>query len=378
MHLLRFSVVLMAVLIPRSAACQGWRGTARVRGEVRADDNPFLLDADHRPRLGNPSASDVVNGRYRDMESAADVIAIPSVELGATGDGLGGRSLAISADIAYELNMRNPARRHSELQLGIEQSIRKGGALQFTADWRPTYFHKNYLADAVDINGNDNIASAERIYTRGTSHEIDLELQYRQRLKAVSAALSAGFLGRRYDAPFTVRNRHGPGIHGDVAADLGPAVTVGGGYSVASLSGDPGPAILILDENDFGVDFNGNLTTTDSSARASVLVDYSRVERQLAASIRGQTGAATVAVEYGRRTRDFGSTQPYDVVNRDRHDVLDELTIAAEVRLGADARLALGVRRGAQTTNRGGDPGSTGDVADYDRNIAWAGVRYRF
>jgi hypothetical protein len=368
----------IAVLIPVPAAGQGWRPTARVQTEVRADDNPFLLDADHKGRLANPSAGDQANGRYRDMESATDIIAIPSIQFRGKGDGLGGRTLAISADAAYELNVHNQARRHAELRFEVEQRVRKGGDVRFTADWRPSYFHKNYLEDAVDLNTDANISSAERIYTRATSRDLDLALQYRQQINTVSAAFSAGYLNRRYAAPFDVRSRRGPGFRGDLALQASPAVTLGVGYSLASLAGDPGTAVLILDESEFGVDFNGNLTTTDSSARAAVLVDYSRLEQQLGASITTQAGVVTVALEYDRRTRDFSSTQPYDVANRDRHDVLNEFTLAGEVEMGAAARLAAGYRRGSQTTNRPADPGSTGDASDYTRTMAWLGVRYRF
>jgi hypothetical protein len=147
---------------------------------------------------------------------------------------------------------------------------------------------------------------------------------------------------------------------------------------VASLKSDVSTAILILDENEFGVDFNGNLTTTDSSARAAVLVDYSRVEREWGATLQGSAGAATVTAGYGRRTRQFSSTQLYDVVNRARRDVLKELAVGVDVRLTAGFHLEAGARRATQTTDRAGDPGSIGEVADYSRFVASAGLRYRF
>jgi hypothetical protein len=159
---------------------------------------------------------------------------------------------------------------------------------------------------------------------------------------------------------------------------MGPAWTLGVDYGVASLGGDVDSAVLILDENEFGVDFNGNLTITDPSARAAVLLDYSRVERQLDVTLQGDVGAASVAVGYGLRKRRFSSTQPYDVVNRARRDRLHELTADVDLRLAAGLHMDFGVRRGAQTTDRAGDPGSVGEVADYSRFVASAGLRYRF
>jgi hypothetical protein len=107
-------------------------------------------------------------------------------------------------------------------------------------------------------------------------------------------------------------------------------------------------------------------------------VDYSRVERQLGATLAASAGAATVTAGYGQRTRKFSSTQVYDVVNRARRDVLKELRVDVDVRLGAGVHFDAGVRRAKQTTDRAGDPGSLGEVADYSRFVASTGLRFRF
>jgi hypothetical protein len=379
-----------ALTIAAGAAAQtpapSWRPTVRIRSEVRYDNNPFLLDSARRQRLEAPSTADSVSGRFRDMNRATDVIPTPSLQVGLEGPGLGGRTLGVAADAAYETNVHNAARRHAELRFRIDQSLPRGGAMRFTADWRPSYFHKNYLADATDLNADSSISAAERMYAPARSNEIDVALRYRHRLLkptdgrpvGITAELEAGYLGRRYDAPFSGRSRNGPDATGRLAVQLGPAWTLGVDYAVASLGGDPTMAVLILDENEFGVDFNGNGSVIDPNARAAVLVDYSRVERQLGVTLQGGVRTATVAVGYGRRTRAFGSTQPYDVVNRARRDVLNELTATVDVRLSAGLHLDLGAQRGAQTTNRAGDPASVGEVTDYTRFVGSAGLRYRF
>jgi hypothetical protein len=353
---------------------------------VRFDNNPFLLDTTRMQRLEAPSAADSINGRFRDMSRVKDVIAIPALQLGLAGPGLGGRTLGVGALVSYETNVHNAARRHAELEFRIDQSLPRGGGLRLTADWRPSYFSKNYLADAVDLNADFNISASEKRYAAARSHEIDLALRYRHRLLkssdkrpvGISAELQAGYLGRSYDAPFVGRSRTGPDAGGGLAFQLGPVWTLGLDYAVASLSSDITRAVMILDENEFGVDFNGNGLTTDPNARAAVLVDYSRVERQLGTTLQASVGAATLTAGYGRRTRAFGSTQPYDVVNRARRDVLKELTLDMSVRLAAGVHFDVGARRAKQTTDRAGDPGSLGEVADYSRFVASAGLRYRF
>jgi hypothetical protein len=384
-------LVLAAQVFPAGRALTqqpgaAWRPTLRLQSEVRSDNNPFLLDTARMQRLTVPTAADSVNGRFRDMTRVTDVIPIPSLQLGVEAPGLGGRTLGVAADVAYEANVHNAARRHAELEFRIDQSLPHGGGLRFTTDWRPSYFAKNYLADAVDLNANGRISGSEKRFAAARSHEIDLALRYRHRLLksttqgpiGITADLQAGYLGRRYDAPFVGRGRNGPDAGGALAVHIGPVWTLGVDYNVAALKSNVSTAVLILDENEFGVDFNGNLTTTDSSARAAVLVDHSRVERQLGASLQASAGAATVTAGYGRRARRFSSTQPYDVVNRARRDVLKELTVDVDLRLAAGVHMELGARRARQTTDRGGDPGALGEVADYNRFVASAGLRYRF
>src|SRR6267143_944079 len=384
---LRPAVLATAALsIAAGAAAQkpapSWRPTVRVQSEVRSDNNPFLLDTLHKQRLAAPTSADSVNGRFRDMNRATDVIAVPSLQVGLAGPGVGGRTLGLAADVAYEANFHNAARRHAELQFRVDQALPRGGGLRFTADWRPSYFHKNYLADAIDLNADSNISGSEKIYEAARSHEVDLALRYRYRLLkstdrrplGVTAELQGGYLGRTYDAPFAGRSRNGPDAGGGLTIQMGPAWSLGVAYDVASLKSDVSTAVLILDENLFGVDFNGNGSVIDPNARAAVQVDYSRVERQLGATLQAIAGAATVSAGYGRRTRKFGSTQPYDVVNRDRRDVLKELMLDVDVRLAAGVYLDLGAKRATQTTDRAADPGSTGEVADYSRFIASAGL----
>jgi hypothetical protein len=388
-----FAIVTAAgltTLADRGVAQQGdrsWTPAARLQAEVRYDDNPFLLTSGGKRRLEAGSPADAQSGRFRDMESATDLIAIPSLRVGIEGPSLGGRTLDVEAEVAYQANVRNAERRHAEVRFGIAQALPSAGRLRLVADWRPGHFHKNYLADAVDANADGDIGPEERRYASGTSNETDLSLRYRHRLVkstkrdplGVTGEIDVGYLDRGYDAPFAGRSRSGPGAGAGLAFELGRRWVIGLDYAFASLGGDPAQEVLILNENDFGQDFNGNLSTSDDSARAVVLVDRSRAEHEIGLSLRGDLGkAATLELGYARRLRNFSSSEPFDVVNRDRRDVRSELGVELDLRLASGMHLALGARRAAQGTNRGGDPGATGEVEDYTRYVASAGVRYRF
>lgn len=391
--LLRMSRVaaslVATVLLAAHAAAQSsdpWRAGARVEGRVLYDDNPFLLAAGRRQRLDQPSTADVQSGRYRDMSSATDVIPVAAGTFAVRGPGLRGRAVELSAQVAYEANLQNARRRHAEIRLEVDQDLPRAGRLRLRADWRPSYFSKNYLSDAVDASGDGNIAHDERVYSAGTSREIDLTLNYRHRLlksrsarPEILAEIEVGYFARGYDAPFAGRDRRGPGAGVNVAVELNRRWTVGLEYGFESLQADPTREVMLLDETAFGVDFNGTNGVADTSARAFELVDRSRVEHNLRAAVQAKlSDAVSLELAYARRSRAFGSTQPYDVAGRDRHDRRNEFEAGLGFRLGREWRLVVAGVLAKQTTNRPGDPGSTGDVADYSRHVLSAALEYRF
>ncbi len=369
------------------AAAQGWHPAARLGAEVRFDDNPFLLTPTQKDRLRTLSAADVLSGRFRDMTSATDAIPVAGAEVALEGPGLLGRALEVSARAVYEANAQNARRRHAELTFDIAQSLPKTGRLRLRVDWRPSYFPRNYLSDATDLSGDGNISADERVYRAATSREVDLSLNYRHRLMksresrpvGVTGELALSYFARSHDASFVGRDRRGPGVGAGVAVELGPRWTVGLDYAYQSLGADTVREVLILDETAFGVDFNGVNGASDADARAFELVDRSLTDQNLRASVEtALSGAVTLQVAYVRRTRAFGSTQPYDVSDRGRHDTRNELEVDFAVRFAHDLRLTLAGTAAQQKTNRAGDPGSTGEVVDYSRRVVTARFEYRF
>lgn len=385
--LARYTLAGLSVFLARPVAAQQWHPSARVATEVRAETNPFLLTSAQRDRLAAPSAGDSISGRFRDMERASDVIPVAAADVSLTGPGLGRRDLQVSSAVSYEANVRNAARRHAELEFTVEQALPKAGRARLRADWRPSYFWKNYLSDATDGNGDGNITSDERIYSPGTSNEVDLTLNLRRRLMKARdtrpvellGEVEVGYFTRSYDAPFAGRDRRGPGAGAGLTANFGKHWTTGLDYTVQSLHADVGREVMVLDETAFGVDFNGVNGANDTDARAFELVDRSRLEHNIQASVGTELSqTVTLSVAYARRMRVFSSKLPFDVADRDRRDTRNELEAGLAVRVAHGLRLTLSGSTARQTTNRAGDPGSTGDVADYSRSVIAAGLAYRF
>lgn len=372
---------------PHQQREQSWSVEVRAGALVRYDDNLFLLAPDQKVQLETLSAGNAQSGRFANMKDARDVIPTVGLSAALEGPGFFGRTLTLEAGASYQANLQNIERRHAELALSAAHGLGRGGRLRLAAGFRPGYFHKNYLADATDANGDGRIARAERSYRAGRSNEFDLTLGYRHRLVratkerrvSVSAEIKGGLFDRSYDAPFAGRSRRGPGAELGLTVELGGRWTFGGEYSYERLAADVVREVMILDETSFGRDFNGNGVSSDVDARAFELVDRSRREKGFGVTVRGElTRSINAELAYAHRGRDFSSSQPFDVSNLDRRDGLDEFAGALDVRLARRLRLALGARYASQETNRQGDPGSIGEVADYQRTVAWAGLRYRF
>lgn len=382
--------LIATVLLAAPTAAQSsdpWRAGARVEGRVLYDDNPFLLTPGRRQRLDQPPTADVQSGRYRDMSSATDVIPVAAGTFAVRGPGLRGRTVELSAQFAYEANLQNARRRHAEIRLVVDQDLPRAGRLRLRADWRPSYFPRNYLSDATDLSGDGNISADERVYRAASSREVDLTLNYRHRLMKSRESRPVGMTGelelhyftRSHETPFAGRDRRGPGVGAGVAVELGRRWTVGLDYAYQSLGADAVREVLLLDETAFGVDFNGVNGASDTDARAFELVDRSLTEQNLRASVeRVLSSAVTLQVAYARRTRAFSSTQPYDVSDRGRRDTRNAVEGEIVGRLARSLRWRLGAALAKQTTNRAGDPGSTGEVADYTRHVFVAGLQYQF
>jgi len=151
------------------------------------------------------------------------------------------------------------------------------------------------------------------------------------------------------------------------------------GYDVERLSATATPTVVLLDEADFGQDFNGNLRTTDVDVRSVQLVDRSRVEHELSLTAHTSPSARTdLELGYARRSRSFGSTQQFDVSNKGRHDARNEFGAEAQLRLSKPLALTVGAQSSAQRLDRPLDSGVSGEVDDYSRLRGVVGLIYRF
>jgi hypothetical protein len=360
-----------------------WQADVESKAIVQYDDNVFLLSPAQRGSLAAPAAGSVVSGRYDGMESANDVSGVGNIALLVNGPGFRGRTLEIVPEISYEYASRNQLRREAAGALSIAQSLGGGRRVRIKAGSLPSHFSRNYLADAVDADASGSISSSERIYKRGQYGEYsvggDLRLPFGPG-KNPSAVLGAGggYYVRSYDAPFAVRDLSGPTAA--VTLDLVPNSPVAFeiAYELAALSAARGNQVVLIDEPDYNIDFNGNGRATDLSARAVVDIDRSRIEHQVGGALIFDTGPrVTASVGYDYRMRSFSSTLPYDEADAGRRDNRGTVRGSLRGKITKGVYLSAGAKFLSQRTNR--PLGSTlGDEADYRSRIASVGLQATF
>ena len=362
-----------------------WHLTPALQVDVGYDDNVYLLTATKKLDLAAPSTAEITSGRYANMESTNDVLTMLSTGVALKGPGLMGKSSELSPSLEYELYTRNSERSNLRLGLSLQQELWADTRLRLQGRLTPSYFARNYLADAVDRDASGTISADERVYAAGEFRESELAADYRiplaKRTKkghfGATLELDGGYYGRTYDAPFGGRDLKGPTTGAKLLFDLGRGTDLDLAYDFAALGATVTPQVQLLDEPAFGQDFNGNGTTTDLNTRLVSMADRSRKEQSLGASLRFDLSrAASLALGYEHRWRRYTSNEPLDASSNGRRDARNQVSADLRVRLAKDLRMRLGGVRSAQKLNRGGDPGATGEIDDYNRYQGSLGLSY--
>jgi len=388
----RLAFLFLLLLVPVASRAQTapdttkspWTVEGRVRVAMEYDGNVFRLPGSRVPELDNPSVAQIASGRYARMESGADNILRTRLEGVLEGPGLTGRPLRVIPALTYERYGVNSERSNVAFALEAEQDLRRGRQLQLHADFVPSFFHRNYLADAFDADLDLSISGAERIYQRGDYREFELRADYQHRVldskrdrpMRIYAIVGLGLSDRSYEAPFTARDHTGPTFRARVRVEPRRTLTLLTTYDLALLSSPQRSQVVLIDEIVFGEDLNANTTTTDENVRVLALVDRSRtehlLEQRMTMAVSDRLEVVGVA---SYRWRRFLSEEQFDIANRDRTDNRIEIGASAEYRLRRGVRLFGGASYASQRLNQIEDLGGEGTVDDFTRTQAHLGLR---
>lgn len=372
--------------LPAQSQRHPWKVRRTVEIASEYDDNVFLLRDSRKSDLSPPSIEATASGRYVGMRSSGDVVTTVGMLLAIRGPGIGGRSLSIRPEAGFAYYSQNADRRSLALGLALEQELPHHSRLTIAGTTTPSYFARNYLADAVDANGDGTIAAGERQYRQGTYRETSLDLEYRRRLDKSSKKspfgadleLGGGWYARAYDAPFRGRDLNGPVLNAGLLLTVSRSLDLDLRYRLEALSATPTPQVMVLDETDVGRDLNGNGITTDADVRIVNTMDRSRTEH--VAGVKGTFAIgrrANLELDVDRRWRSFSSEQPLDLANFGRRDTRNSGGVEFNYAIGRDMRLSARGELASQRLRRGGDAG-VGEIDDYTRRRLSLAVRYEF
>lgn len=363
----------------KPAAHKTWTAAVKLEGKGRYDTNVFLLSDHQETKLRTAGPAEQISGRFQDMNSVSDYIFTPSVRFLTEGPGLAGRKLGLQAGVNYDMYFLNPKRRHFDFDLAVEQDTSRNGRVRVKFDYIPSYFYKNYLADAT--NFTSSVTASERIYKPDIYNEGDLTVDYRYRIAGGRTMVTArgGYLKQRNVAPFVGHDRNEP--HGGGGIDFGLTRwwRINGTYDYAVVDSPRVQEVMILNEPDFGVDFNNDGNTSDLSMRTVQFVNRSHHQQLIQVNTKlGLTERSFVEFGYEQRLRAFLSKEPFDIIHNGRTDARDSFNVALSSHLGRSLQLTTGYSYIFQNSNLPNDPGVTGEINDYKRNVGFAAIAYRF
>ena len=352
--------------------------------------NVFNLSSDQQDQLEANSPADQTSGRYKDMDSVSDLIVTPRLRLSSKQPGLGGKELQIKPGIAYNLYMQNAKKSHVELGVGLRQDVGDTGTLGLDVSYSPDVFKKNYLSDATDLTGS--VTDAERVYKPAKYDDLSVDLSYRRKLwkaakvkagpssvESVYGEFLVGLQMREFNSDFVNRDEDSVRAGFGATAEFSNNMDLAANYTFEAVEAPAGTEVLILDEPDFGVDFNNDADSLDNNIRTVQGVDRSRNEHTITLKARAKLSKDwTGQARYDYRLQDYKSTERFDSAYNNREDKRHRLGLGLQRELAARWSLALGCEFVKEKTSRG--PSANIDPAEpksYENMILTGALSYR-
>lgn len=357
-----------------------WDSKWNLKFSIEKNDNVFKFSDSQENRFNRRTSVDEANGRFKDMESVSDVIysITPEYEL-KTKSGLFNRTLKLSGKIYFNHYVNNTGKDYFKFRVSAEQEVSKRGEVGLKTYFKPAHFKKNYLFDATDTIGS--VSGNERIYRDGVYDEWDLYLFYEHKLhkwkRDFSCKLLLGYENRRYNDEFPGRNRDvfvgGFTLEGEILK----WAFLRFGYYYEAVNSSVTGEVLLLDEQDYQVDFNNDRDFADNNVRTVQLIDRSRNSNSFEIGLtikpikRFEVNAA-----YKTESRDYTSDEQIDPNYKNREDSKNKFKLELGYRLFKHLYLELEYKKISQDTNKPSNPDSIGEVKNYNINFVKAGIKW--
>ncbi len=259
---------------------------------VSYDSNIFGLSDKTRDRLEDDRSGDSVSGRFDDMDSADDVVVSSDLMLVSKLRGLGDGSFRVIPSITYDYFALNESKSHPTFSLSIDRDSASDTTVSLDLAYELDVFPKNYLKNVTDLTGQ--VTAKDRVYDRGEYDEAAASVTYETRLwkrrkktqsfldaRRIEGFVEFGYARRDYDGPFYNRDRNAVDAALGVSTEFGKRWNFDLGYEFDYVATGNGKEVLVRNEPDFGVDFNGDGDIVDLKRRTVQRVDRSRMDHSV-------------------------------------------------------------------------------------------------
>ncbi len=383
---LLFFVLAAGEALAAGSGAQKWDVTLSTDFEYT--DNVYKLSSTQADRLDAGFAADKTSGRFNDMESVGDFVISPAFTASTKLFGIGGKDLKIKPSVKYNLYAKNSEKNYLQFSLDLTHELTSTSSLGMDVGYKSDVFKKNHMSDVTDFTGN--VSADERVYSPAVFDDLILDFTYRRRLwkrsgrgssgvKSIEGKALLGLEDKAYDAPFL--NRDESTIRAGAA--LGFAMASGTDFTVKYLfelvDTPVSSEVMIRNETDFGVDFNGDADALDLDRRTVQDVDRSRHEHTL--SFKGAKKFSkewSGSAKYDIRLQTYQSKETFDITRRDRKDIRHRVGFGLERKLTGGWSLDFG--GGWTEENAGRDALAATDADEtksYDVLLLSAAISYR-
>jgi hypothetical protein len=327
-----------------------------VSAETGYDSNVFRLSDRSRNRLQLDLAADEVSGRFRDMHEVEDVVLDLDLAMTRKTTGIGGRDLDLVFEIGADLYATNSVKNSPSFEFEAIQDLAKGGELRAGLWYEHGRFRRNYLYDATDPTGN--VSASERVYRSGKFNELGAAAEHRFRLwrrkkkqdsflkglgfRELECRVAAGVALREFDN-FPNRDRNMVHAKLNLVSRIGKRLRLDLSYHGRYVDTPGNAEVLVLDEPDFGVDFNNDGDANDQNRRTVQRVDRDRMDHRAAVQVRWDFDKAWRArLGYEFMLQDYFSKEPFDLGYNGRTDTRNLIECELEHKLAK--RIFVGTR----------------------------------
>lgn len=352
------------------------KGGFSYEATFETDSNVYNVKDKRKDDIDNPSAAEKISGRYDDMESSDDRVMTQTFTFSSSGKGSDGGKVYFNGGLKYDFYFSNTEYSYATMFMDLSKKTSSGNTFGLDLKYSPDRFKKNYIAGAPSAGDPDNVQSDERVYEQGVVSDLKALLYFKTEMsKEVDMLFGLGYLTKAYDEPFSGRDRDGFFVPVEVGYKVNKDFSLGFNYEFESVTNDVHKEFVLIEEDVYGVDINGDGGFGGAGQLSIAEVD---VDRSYESHTFGLSGSVKIQknmrlkVGYEIMDKSYSSDEEYNEGHKDRND--ERKTTYVKLTYND---FGVGIKRVSQDADKGSD--LTGaDSTSYDKELFWVSYGWKF